>query len=94
MKPLRFTWDPNKAASNLHKHGVSFTEAQTVFYDENALEFYDDEHAEWEDRFLLLGLSTTLRLLIVCHCYRESDGVIRIISARKANNQEASYYDR
>ena len=82
MKPLRFTWDPNKAASNLHKHGVSFTEAQTVFY--------DDEHAEWED----LGLSTTLRLLIVCHCYRESDGVIRIISARKANNQEASYYDR
>ena len=92
MKPLHFSWDPAKAEANLQKHGVSFAEAQTVFYDENAIEFYDDEHSEWEDRFLLLGISTKLRLLIICHCYRAEDGEIRIISARKANNQEAPFY--
>lgn len=94
MKPLRFSWDPTKAESNLRKHGVSLAEAQTIFYDENAVEFYDDEHSDWEDRFLLLGLSSKLRLLIVCHCYRGEDGVIRLISARKATGQEASYYPR
>jgi uncharacterized protein len=94
MKQLRFTWDPAKAETNLHKHGVSFAEAQTVFYDENAVEFYDDEHSEWEDRFLLLGVSSKLRLLMVCHCYRADDGLIRLISARKATHQEASYYQR
>ncbi len=94
MKSLRFTWDPAKAEANLRKHGVSFTEAQTVFYDENAVEFYDDEHSDWEDRFLLLGISSQLRLLIICHCYRADDGVIHLISAHKATRQEASYYQR
>lgn len=94
MKPLRFTWDPAKAKANLRKHRVSFAEAQSVFYDENAVEFYDDEHLEWEDRFLLLGLSSKLRLLIVCHCYRADDGVIHLISARKATSQDASHYRR
>ncbi len=65
MKRLRFSWDPIKAEANLRKHGVSFEEAQTVFYDENAIEFYDDEHSDWEDRFLLLGISQKLRLLII-----------------------------
>ncbi len=65
MKRLRFGWDPIKAEANLRKHGVSFEEAQTVFYDENAIEFYDDEHSDWEDRFLLLGISQKLRLLII-----------------------------
>ena len=94
MKPLRFAWDPNKETTNLSKHGISFTEAESVFLDENAIEFYDDEHSEWEDRFLLLGFSTKLRLLIICHCYRGEEGIIRIISARKATNEEAKYYKR
>ncbi len=94
MKRLRFGWDPIKAEANLRKHGVSFEEAQTVFYDENAIEFYDDEHSDWEDRFLLLGISQKLRLLIICHCYRADDGIIRLISARQANKQEASFYTR
>jgi uncharacterized protein len=94
MKSLRFAWDPAKAETNLRKHDVSFAEAQTIFYDENAIEFYDDEHSEWEDRFLLLGISSRLRLLIVCHCYRTDDGVIRLISARKATQQEAAHYQR
>lgn len=92
MKALRFEWDPDKAAKNLEQHGVSFEEAQTVFYDEFAVEFYDDKHAEWEDRFLLLGLSTHLKLLLVCYCYREREAVIRIISARKATKAEAKFY--
>lgn len=94
MSELFFEWDPIKAHENLEKHGVSFDEAQTVFYDEHAVEFYDDEHSEWEDRFLLLGLSIRLRLLMICHCYRESESVIRIISARKATRSEATYYKR
>ena len=92
MKPLRFNWDPEKARSNVHKHGVTFEEATTVFHDDKAVEFYDDEHADWEDRFLLLGISSKLRLLMICHCYRESDSIIRIISARKATKNEADYY--
>jgi hypothetical protein len=94
MKPIRFTWDPDKETSNLSKHGVSFTEAKSVFLDENAIEFYDDEHSEWEDRFLLLGFSTKLRLLMICHCYRRNEAIIRIISARKATNEEAKHYKR
>jgi len=94
MNMLRFDWDPEKARANLKKHGVSFEEARGVFFDECAVEFYDDEHAEWEDRFLLLGLSTQLNLLLVCHCYREADGVIRIISARKATKAESEHYRR
>jgi uncharacterized DUF497 family protein len=94
MKPLQFAWDPNKEATNLSKHGISFTEAESVFLDENAIEFYDDEHSEWEDRFLLLGFSTKLKLLMICHCYRGEEGIIRIISARRATNEEAKYYKR
>lgn len=95
MDDLRFQWDPGKAVSNEEKHSVSFDEAATVFYDEYGIEFYDDdEHSEWEDRFLLLGLSSRLNLLIVCHCYREDDAVIRLISARPATKNEAKYYKR
>jgi len=94
MTEVRFDWEPVKAEENLRKHGVSFDEAQSVFYDEYATEFYDDTHSDWEDRFLLLGLSSHLRLVMVCHCYRENDSVIRIISARKATTNEAKFYRR
>jgi len=66
----------------------------TVFYDEAAIEFYDDEHSEWEDRFLLLGLSSDMKLLLVCHCYRSEAGVIRLFSARKATKNETKHYQR
>ena len=94
MEELRFEWDAAKAEANLAKHGVSLDEAASVFYDEWAVEFYDDEHSEWEDRFLLLGLSGSLRLLLVCHCHRAGEPVIRIISARKATRNEAKHYRR
>jgi hypothetical protein len=94
MSELRFEWDPAKDQENLRKHGIAFAEAQTVFYDEFGREFYDDEHSEWEDRFLLLGLSSFSRLLLVCHCYRASESIIRIISARKATPGEARFYRR
>jgi uncharacterized DUF497 family protein len=94
MKQLRIEWDPGKAEANLGKHGVSFDEAASVFLDERAVEFYDDEHSEWEDRFLLLGLSGNLRLLLVCHCHRVGELAIRIISARKATRNEARQYAR
>ena len=92
MKHLRFEWDESKNRENHRQHGVYFDEAQTVFYDERAVEFYDDEHSEWEDRFLLLGLSSKLRVLLVCHCLRDEDSVIRIISARKATKSERNLY--
>jgi len=92
MSNLRFVWDSKKNETNRKKHGVSFDEAQTVFFDENAIEFYDPDHSDEEDRFLLLGLSFRLRVLVVCHCYRESQEVIRIISARKATRKERSHY--
>ena len=94
MKSLRFEWDKEKNRENQRKHGVSFVEAQTVFFDENAVEFYDDEHSEWEDRFLLLGISTKMRVLLVCHCLRESGSIIRIISARKATKNERELYPK
>ncbi len=94
MKLLRFEWDETKNLENHRKHGVSFLEAQTVFFDENAIEFYDDEHSEWEDRFLLLGLSTKLRVLLVCYCLRKKGSVIRIISARKATKKEQELYPK
>jgi hypothetical protein len=94
MSEIRFEWDSAKAEENLRKHGVSFEEAQTVFYDDFATEFYDDKHSGGEDRFLLLGLSLHLRLVMVCHCYRESESVIRIISARKATVNETKFYRR
>ena len=94
MSELKITWDPQKARMNLRKHGVSFEEARSVFYDEQAIEFYDETHSDAEERFLLLGLSFKLRLLLVCHCYRESDGFIRIISARRATQLESVHYRR
>jgi len=92
MTELRFEWDPAKAEANIRKHGVSFEEAISVFYDECAVEFYDDEHAEAEERFLLLGVSAKLRILMFCHCLREAGNVIRIISARKATKNEQREY--
>lgn len=94
MNGLHFEWDPVKAQINLEKHGVTFEEAMTVFYDEAAIEFYDDAHSEGEERFLLLGLSSDMKLLLVCHCYRSEESVIRIISARKAAKNEAKHYQR
>jgi len=94
MKKIKFEWDEKKAQINIHKHGISFEEAMSVFYDERAIEFFDDEHSEWEERFLLLGLSQKMNLLLICHCYRESNGTIRIISARKATKNEAKYYEK
>lgn len=89
---LRFEWDEAKDLGNRRKHGVSFAEAQSVFFDERAVEFCDDEHSEWEDRFLLLGLSARMRILLVCHCRRRGGCVIRIISARKATRKERRLY--
>jgi hypothetical protein len=91
--PLRFTWDERKNAQNRRKHGISFEEARTVFFDEQALLISDPDHSEQENRFLLLGLSTALRTLLVCHCYRRNDEIIRIISARRANREEREQYD-
>jgi uncharacterized DUF497 family protein len=92
MAMLFFEWDPVKAAANLRKHKVSFEDAQTVFSDERARLIDDPDHSEDEERFLLLGLSSSLRLLVVVHCYRSTDNVIRIISARKATADEARHY--
>ena len=94
MSSLRFEWDPKKATLNLRKHGVSFEDAQSVFSDENGLLIDDPDHSEEEDRFVLLGLSNSLRLLVVVHCFRSEGKVIRIISARKADAQERSIYLR
>ena len=94
MSDLRFVWDPRKARENARKHGVSFDEAQTVFLDDNALLLGDPDHSEDEDRFVLLGLSARLRILVVCHCYRESDSEIRLINARKADRDERREYDK
>ena len=91
---IKFDWDPAKAASNLRKHGISFEEAQSIFYDELAVQFYDDSHSTDEDRFLMLGMSSGAHLLLVCHCEHDGDGVIRIISARKATKQESSFYSQ
>ena len=88
MQDIEFKWDERKSRENKRKHKVSFEEAQTVFLDENAIRFFDPDHSQDEDRFLMLGMSFTLRVLVVCHCYREDDSVIRIISARKADKRE------
>lgn len=93
MREIRFTWDPVKAEFNRLNHDVTFSEATTVFYDENARLRYDPEHSGDEDRFLLLGMSHNPRVLVVCHCYREGDSIIRIISARKATKNELKQYE-
>jgi hypothetical protein len=87
-----FTWDPQKAEINLVKHGISFEEAQMAFYDEKALLIQDPDHSKEEDRFIIFGFSPKLRILAVCHCYRENDNEIRIISARKATKKETQQY--
>jgi uncharacterized protein len=92
MSTLHFEWDDRKATANAKKHGVSFEEARSVFVDEHAKLIDDPDHSVDEDRFVLLGLSSTLRLLLVCHCYRSEGNVIRIISARKASANEAKAY--
>lgn len=91
---LTFSWDKQKAAANLKKHGIAFVEAQTVFFDDHARLIADPDHSDDEDRFVILGLSAALNLLVVCHCYRENDATIRIISARKAVRNEIEMYRR
>jgi uncharacterized protein len=90
---LQFVWDEEKSRRNLRKHGVAFEEAQTVFLDEQAKLYFDPDHSSDEDRFILLGLSFRLRILVVCHCHRESEEVVRIISARKATRSERASYE-
>ena len=89
---LKFEWNARKASANQKRHGVSFEEARTVFLDEYAKLIDDPDHSEVEDRFVLLGLSSTLKVILVCHCYREQGNVIRIISARKASRHETLQY--
>jgi len=89
---IKFEWDTTKATSNKKKHGVSFEEAQSVFYDEFALQFFDKDNSGSENRFLMLGFSDRARLLIVCHCERDQGNIIRIISARKATKNESNHY--
>ena len=89
---IEFRWDNKKADNNLKKHGVSFEEAKSVFYDERSLLIHDPVHYVNEDRFIILGISIKVRVLVVCHCYRENDTIIRIISARKANRHEQQNY--
>ena len=92
MNSISFIWDEKKARENFQKHKISFEEAQTVFSDPNARMIFDPEHSDDEERFILLGISSGLRLLVVCHCYREKDMVVRIISARKATKNEQKQY--
>jgi len=94
MNKLHFDWDELKNQANKRKRGISFEEAKTVFYDESARIIHDPDHSETEDRFILLGLSYKLRILVVVHACKQSDKVIRIISARKASKNEASYYEK
>lgn len=91
---IEFEWNKSKATINLKKHGISFEEAKSVFFDEYALQFYDEDHSEQEDRFIMLGMSNHSRVLVVCHCERKSGKSIRIISARKATKKECSFYPK
>jgi uncharacterized protein len=92
MRDIRYEWDPRKSRANKAKHGVSFEEARTAFLDEHARVIPDLEHSEDEERFVILGISIELRVLVVCHCYRESNQVVRIISARRADPSERRQY--
>jgi uncharacterized DUF497 family protein len=94
MNELRFEWDENKNLANVAKHQVSFEEARTVFYDNNARVIDVPDQSSDEARFIILGISTKLRFLLVCHCYRENDDVVRIISARKATKNEVKHYGK
>ena len=92
MTEMHFEWDDAKARENTRKHRLSFEEAQSIFLDEHAMRFFDLDHSSSGERFLMLGLSHRLRVLVVCHCFRASDTVIRLISARKANKKEQAAY--
>jgi len=92
MNRLIFEWDNEKNRINQKKHSITFEEAESVFYDDNAIQFWDEEHSDAEDRFLLLGRSSKMRILLIVHCYREQELVIRIISARKATKNESKHY--
>ena len=94
MDKILFEWDERKSESNKAKHKVSFEEAQTVFFDSNARVIFDPDHSQDEDRFIILGLSSALRVLVVCHCVKKGGELIRIISARKANTNEKKQYKR
>jgi uncharacterized DUF497 family protein len=89
---IKFEWDASKAAANLKKHQVSFDEAQSIFFDEFGIQFFDEDHSSDEERFLMLGMSSRAKLLIVSHCEREHGTVIRIISARQATKRESAFY--
>ena len=89
---MRFLWDQNKNLANIKKHKISFEEAKTVFFDDNARLIPDSEHSISEERFIILGLTNKFRLLVVVHTYKENDDIIRIISARKATKSESKYY--
>jgi uncharacterized DUF497 family protein len=91
---INFEWDESKAVANFKKHQVTFEEAETVFFDDFGVQFFDESHSFDEDRFLLLGMSSGAKLLLVCHCEREHASVIRIISARKATQRESAFYRR
>jgi len=91
---IEFEWSTAKARANLKKHGVSFAEAQSVFYDEYARQFDDEAHSDTEERFILLGMSIQSRVLVVCHCERSGGNTIRIVSARKATRKERTFYER
>ncbi|MFH1355546.1 MAG: BrnT family toxin [bacterium] len=92
MMEINFKWHDAKNKTNKKKHKISFEEAQTVFLDENAKMIHDPDHSLNEDRFILLGMSLNLRILVVCHCYKEDNNIIRIISARKATKREQKEY--
>ncbi len=94
MKEIRFSWDEGKNRANIKKHGIGFQEAQTVFRDPNARQFHDPDYSEDDDRFILLGFSARLNVLVVCHCYRSKESEIRIISARRADRKERDAYRR
>ncbi len=91
---MRFEWDASKEKTNRRKHGISFEEAQTVFFDEHAIQFFDPDHSDDEDCFILLGMSFKLRVIVVCHCFRESETVVRLFSARRADRGEEREYWR
>jgi len=94
MEGIKFEWDKGKNKANTRKHDISFEEAKTAFYDENAIVFFDPDYSCDEDRFLLLGMSYKLRTLVICHCFRKSETVVRIVSARKADKDEEREYWR
>jgi uncharacterized DUF497 family protein len=91
---MEIVWDEDKNRENIKKHNISFEEARTVFYDPKGKLIHDPDHSDEEDRFIILGLSKALNLLVVCHCYRDNDEVIRIITARRATKNEETSYGR